>query len=39
MYYDNDLICDISNEFNRICNDKLFGCNTDVSTYPVYRNV
>jgi hypothetical protein len=39
MDYDNDLIVDISNEFNRICNDKLFSSNTDVSTYPVYRNV
>jgi hypothetical protein len=39
MDYDNDLIVDISNEFNRICNDKLFSSNTDVSTYPVYKNV
>ena len=39
MDYDNDLITDISNEFNKICNDKLFSNNTDVSTYPVYRKV
>jgi hypothetical protein len=39
MDYDNDLIEDITNEFNRICNDKLFSSNKDVSTYPVYRNV
>jgi hypothetical protein len=37
MDYDNDLMCDITNEFNRICNDKLFSSNSDVSTYPVYR--
>jgi len=39
MDYDNDLILDISNEFNKICNDKLFSSNKDVSTYPVYKNV
>ena len=34
--YDNDLMVDISNEFNRICNEKLFQCGADVSSYPVY---
>jgi hypothetical protein len=37
--YDNDLFVDITNEFNKICNDKLFGNNTDVSSYPVYNRV
>lgn len=34
--YNNGYEVDITNEFNRICNDKLFQCGTDVSGYPVY---
>jgi len=34
--YDNDMIKEITDEFNRICNDKLFHCGSDVSSYPVY---
>jgi cysteinyl-tRNA synthetase len=34
--YDNDMIKEITDEFNRICNDKLFQCGADVSGYPVY---
>jgi len=34
--YDNDMIKEITDEFNRICNDKLFQCGSDVSSYPVY---
>lgn len=37
--YNNGFEEDISIEFNRICNDKLFKCGDDVSTYPVYYNV
>jgi hypothetical protein len=33
--YSNDII----NEFNQICNEKLFANSLDVSTYPVYNNV
>jgi len=34
--YDNGMIKEITDEFNRICNDKLFQCGADVSGYPVY---
>jgi hypothetical protein len=34
--YDNGMIKEITDEFNRICNDKLFHCGADVSGYPVY---
>jgi len=36
--YQNDLINDITNEFNKICNDKLFSSKCDVSSYPIYNN-
>jgi hypothetical protein len=29
----------IANEFNTICNEKLFANSVDVSTHPVYKNV
>jgi hypothetical protein len=34
--YNNGFESDITNEFNRICNEKLFQCGADVSGYPVY---
>jgi cysteinyl-tRNA synthetase len=34
--YNNGMIKEITNEFNRICNEKLFQCGADVSCYPVY---
>jgi hypothetical protein len=30
---------DIANEFNTICNEKLFTNSSDVSAYPIYKNV
>jgi hypothetical protein len=34
--YNNGMYKEIINEFNRVCNEKLFQCGADVSTYPVY---
>lgn len=34
--FNNGMGEEINNEFNRICNDKLFNCGSDVSVYPVY---
>lgn len=34
--YNNGMEKEITDEFNKICNDKLFSCGADVSTYPVY---
>lgn len=34
--YNNGMIKEITDEFNRICNEKLFQCGADVSCYPVY---
>jgi hypothetical protein len=34
--YNNGFECDITCEFNRICNEKLFQCGSDISCYPVY---
>ena len=35
--YNNGFETDITDEFNRICNEKLFQCGADVSCYPVYH--
>jgi hypothetical protein len=34
--YNNGFESDITDEFNRICNEKLFHCGSDVSCYSVY---
>ena len=34
--YNNDLEVAITDEFNKICNEKLFNNSTDVSQYPIY---
>jgi hypothetical protein len=37
--FNNGMGEEITNEFNRICNDKLFSCGADVSVYPVYGGI
>jgi hypothetical protein len=37
--YNNGFEEDINSEFNRICNEKLFKCGDDVSSYSIYNNV
>lgn len=34
--FNNGMGKEITDEFNRICNEKLFQCGADVSSYPVY---
>ena len=36
-YIDNKSDSEIEKEFNEVCLDKLFDCDTDVSVYPVYN--
>ena len=36
-YIDNKSDSEIEKEFNEVCLDKLFDCDTDVSAYPVYN--
>ena len=35
--YNNNMGKEIADEFNRICNEKLFNSGADVSSYPVYN--
>ena len=37
--FNNGMNKEIADEFNKICNEKLFKCGSDVSSYPVYNNV
>lgn len=34
--YDNNTLEELNSKFNDVCNDKLFGSSSDISTYPVY---